>query len=156
MDADHGILTQAWSPIGGIIFCRDGNHGSTLNDPVIGGIATRSRQDPVEVMLSRGLQHGRSVIPKSPNPSRIAENINMSDFELSVDEMAANFRTGSCRSASTQSSDSGCARESHGDLLLLGLYQIISFQSRWRHFDRPQRRPFGHRHPYVAPIGPRT
>ena len=31
--AEHGILTQAWSPIGGITFYRDGSHGSTLDDP---------------------------------------------------------------------------------------------------------------------------
>ena len=37
--AEHGILTQAWSPIGDITFYRDGSHGSTLDDPVIGGIA---------------------------------------------------------------------------------------------------------------------
>src|SRR3954466_200850 len=37
--ADHGIVTQAWSPIGGITFYRDGNHTSTLADPVIGDIA---------------------------------------------------------------------------------------------------------------------
>ena len=41
-DAEHGILTQAWSPIGGITFYRDGSHGSTLQDPVIGGIAART------------------------------------------------------------------------------------------------------------------
>src|SRR3954451_17085961 len=35
----HGILAQAWSPIGGITFYRDGEHTSTLKDPVIGGIA---------------------------------------------------------------------------------------------------------------------
>src|SRR5438067_9723311 len=35
----HGILTQAWSPIGGITFYRDGSHGSTLDDPVIGDLA---------------------------------------------------------------------------------------------------------------------
>jgi diketogulonate reductase-like aldo/keto reductase len=35
-DAEHGILSQAWSPIGGITFYRDGFHGSTLKDPVIG------------------------------------------------------------------------------------------------------------------------
>jgi diketogulonate reductase-like aldo/keto reductase len=39
-------------------------------------------------MLRWGLQHGRSVIPKSTKPSRIAENINVFDFELSGDEMA--------------------------------------------------------------------
>jgi diketogulonate reductase-like aldo/keto reductase len=32
LDAEHGILTQAWSPIGGITFYRDGQHGSTLQD----------------------------------------------------------------------------------------------------------------------------
>jgi diketogulonate reductase-like aldo/keto reductase len=40
-------------------------------------------------MLRWGLQHGRSVIPKSTKPRRIAENINVFDFELSADEMAA-------------------------------------------------------------------
>ncbi len=37
-DAAHGILTQAWSPIGGITFYREGRHSSTLDDPTIGGI----------------------------------------------------------------------------------------------------------------------
>ena len=40
-------------------------------------------------MLRWGLQHGRSVIPKSITPSRIAENVNVFDFELSGDEIAA-------------------------------------------------------------------
>ena len=43
--AEHGILTQAWSPIGGITFYRDGSHGSTLEDPVIGRHRQRPRQD---------------------------------------------------------------------------------------------------------------
>jgi diketogulonate reductase-like aldo/keto reductase len=87
--AGHGILTQAWSPIGGITFYRDGSHGSTLQDPVIGGIATAHGKTPAQVMLRWGLQHGRSVIPKSTKPSRIAENINVFDFDLSTDEMTA-------------------------------------------------------------------
>ena len=87
--AEHGILTQAWSPIGGITFYRDGSHGSTLEDPVIGDIATAHGKTPAQVMLRWGLQHGRSVIPKSTKPSRIAENIDVFDFELSADEMAA-------------------------------------------------------------------
>ena len=87
--AEHGILTQAWSPIGGITFYRDGSHGSTLADPVIGGIATTHGKTPAQVMLRWGLQHGRSVIPKSTKPARIAENIDVFDFELSADEITA-------------------------------------------------------------------
>jgi diketogulonate reductase-like aldo/keto reductase len=86
---EHGILTQAWSPIGGITFYRDGSHGSTLNDAVIGDIAKAHDKTPAQAMLRWGLQHGRSVIPKSTKPSRIAENINVFDFELSVEQMAA-------------------------------------------------------------------
>jgi hypothetical protein len=59
--AEHGILTQAWSPIGGITFYRDGSHGSTLADPVIAGIATTHGKTAAQVMLRWGLQHGRSV-----------------------------------------------------------------------------------------------
>jgi len=89
VNAAHGILTQAWSPIGGITFYRDGSHGSTLDDPVIGDIAKAHGKTPAQVMLRWGLQHGRSVIPKSTKPSRIAENIDVFDFELSADEMAS-------------------------------------------------------------------
>ena len=87
--AERGIVAQAWSPIGGITFYRDGNHSSTLEDPVIGAIATAHDKSPAQVMLRWGLQHGRSVIPKSTKPHRIAENIDVFDFELSSDEIAA-------------------------------------------------------------------
>jgi diketogulonate reductase-like aldo/keto reductase len=87
--AERGILTQAWSPIGGITFYRDGSHGSTLDDPLIGDIATAHAKSPAQVMLRWGLQQGRSVIPKSTKPSRIAENIDVFDFELSPDELSA-------------------------------------------------------------------
>jgi diketogulonate reductase-like aldo/keto reductase len=87
--AEHGILTQAWSPIGGITFYRDGEHTSTLQDPVIGGIASAHGKTPAQVMLRWGIQHGRSVIPKSTKPGRIAENIDVFDFELTADELAA-------------------------------------------------------------------
>ena len=87
--AEHGILTQAWSPIGGITFYRDGSHGSTLEDPVIASVATAHGRTPAQVMLRWGLQHGRSVIPKSTKPSRIAENIDVFDFELSTEQVAA-------------------------------------------------------------------
>jgi diketogulonate reductase-like aldo/keto reductase len=87
--AEHGILTQAWSPIGGITFYRDGEHTSTLDDPVIGKVAGAHDKTAAQVMLRWGIQHGRSVIPKSTKPDRIAENIDVFDFELTADEMSA-------------------------------------------------------------------
>jgi diketogulonate reductase-like aldo/keto reductase len=77
LNAEHCILTQAWSPIGGITFYRDGSHGSTLDDPVIGAIANARGKTPAQVILRWGLQHGRWVIPKSTKPRRIAENIDV-------------------------------------------------------------------------------
>jgi diketogulonate reductase-like aldo/keto reductase len=86
---EHGIVAQAWSPIGGITFYRNGNNSSTLDDPVIGAIAETHSKSPAQVMLRWGLQHGRSVIPKSTKPHRIAENIDVFDFELSDAELKA-------------------------------------------------------------------
>jgi diketogulonate reductase-like aldo/keto reductase len=87
--AEHGILTQAWSPIGGITFYRDSGHASALEDPVIGRIAQARGKSPAQVMLRWGIQNGRSVIPKSTKPERIAENFDVFGFELAADEMAA-------------------------------------------------------------------
>lgn len=89
LGAERGILTQAWSPIGGITFYRDGSHGSTLEDPVIGRIARAHGKSPAQVMLRWHLQQGRSVIPKSTKPQRIVENFDVFDFDLSADELAA-------------------------------------------------------------------
>jgi diketogulonate reductase-like aldo/keto reductase len=89
LGAEHGILTQAWSPIGGITFYRDGQHSSTLQDPVIGKIAKAHGKSPAQVMLRWGVQQGRSVIPKSTKPARIAENLDVFDFDLTADELAA-------------------------------------------------------------------
>jgi diketogulonate reductase-like aldo/keto reductase len=89
LGAARGILTQAWSPIGGITFYRDGDHGSTLDDPVIGRVAQAHGKSPAQVMLRWHLQQGRSAIPKSTKAHRIAENIDVFDFELADDEMAA-------------------------------------------------------------------
>jgi diketogulonate reductase-like aldo/keto reductase len=88
-DAEHGIVTQAWSPIGGITFYREGKHTSTLEDPTIVTIADAHSKSPAQVMLRWHLQQGRSVIPKSTKPRRIAENIDVFDFELSEEELAA-------------------------------------------------------------------
>jgi hypothetical protein len=65
----HGILAQAWSPIGGITFYRDSGHTSALEDPVIGRIAQAHGKTPAQAMLRWGLQHGRSVTPSPSSPS---------------------------------------------------------------------------------------
>ena len=87
-DAEHGILTQAWSPIGGITFYR-GTGKSTLQDPAILAIAGAHGKTAAQVMLRWHLQRGRSVIPKSVRPERIAENFNVFDFDLTTGELAA-------------------------------------------------------------------
>lgn len=89
LDSRHGILNQAWSPIGGITFYRDSGHTSALDDPVIGEISRAHAKSPAQVMLRWGLQQGRSVIPKSTKPERIAQNLDVFDFELAADELAA-------------------------------------------------------------------
>lgn len=85
-DAEHGILTQAWSPIGGITFYR-GSGKSTLQDPAILAIASAHGRTAAQVMLRWHLQRGRSVIPKSVRPDRIAENFDVLGFDLTPDEL---------------------------------------------------------------------
>ena len=89
LNAAHGILTQARSPIGGITFYRgNGPHTSALDDPKIVRIAEAHSKSPAQVMLRWHLQQGRSAIPKSTKPQRIAENFSVFDFELTSDELA--------------------------------------------------------------------
>jgi 2,5-diketo-D-gluconate reductase A len=90
-DAEHGILTQAWSPIGGITFYPGwGEHRkNVLEDSTIGAIAAEHGKTPAQVMLRWQLQHGRSAIPKSTNPDRIAENFDVFDFELTAEQLSS-------------------------------------------------------------------
>ena len=89
-DADLGTLTQAWSPIGGITFDPGWGEGrlSVLEDETIGEIAHAHGKTPAQVMLRWHLQQGRSVIPKSTNADRIAQNIDVFDVELGPDDLA--------------------------------------------------------------------
>lgn len=89
VNAAHGILTQAWSPIGGITSYRDSGHTSTFEDSTIVGIADAHGKSAAQVMLRWHLQEGRSAIPKSVHTQRIAENFDVFDFELTGDELAA-------------------------------------------------------------------
>ena len=87
-NAAHGIITQAWSPMGGITSYRGGG-SSTFDDPVIAQIAAKHDKTPAQVMLRWHLQEGRSAIPKSVKPERIAANFDVFDFELSDDQLNA-------------------------------------------------------------------
>jgi diketogulonate reductase-like aldo/keto reductase len=80
-DAEHGIATEAWSPLG---------QGKGLLDlPEIGRIAREHDRSPAQVVLRWHLQLGNIAIPKSVTPSRIRENFEVFDFELSDSDMAA-------------------------------------------------------------------
>jgi 2,5-diketo-D-gluconate reductase A len=70
---EHGILTEAWSPIA---------QGGVLDDPVITAIADRLDRTPAQVVLCWHIQRGSIVFPKSTTPSRIEENFELFDFEL--------------------------------------------------------------------------
>jgi 2,5-diketo-D-gluconate reductase A len=89
-DAKHGIVTQAWSPIGGITFYPGWGEDrqNVLADPTIAAIAAAHGRSPAQVMLRWHLQQGRSAIPKSTDPGRIAENLAVSDFDLTAAELA--------------------------------------------------------------------
>jgi diketogulonate reductase-like aldo/keto reductase len=86
--AEHGIATQAWSPIGGIT-AYGGAKKRSFDDPTLLEIASRHGKSAAQVMLRWHVQEGRSAIPKSTKPARIAENFDVFDFELSNDEMVA-------------------------------------------------------------------
>jgi diketogulonate reductase-like aldo/keto reductase len=90
-DAEHGILTQAWSPIGGITFYPGWGEDrrNVMTDPAIAAVAQAHGKSPAQVMLRWHLQQGRSAIPKSTNPARIAQNFDVFDFELSAADLAA-------------------------------------------------------------------
>jgi 2,5-diketo-D-gluconate reductase A len=75
-----GIVTEAWSPLA---------RGKLLGDPVIEEIAEAHEKTTGQVVLRWHLQLGNVVFPKSVTPSRIEENFNVFDFELSATEMQA-------------------------------------------------------------------
>ena len=88
MHAEHGIATQAWSPIGGITSYR-GMAKRSFEDPTLLEIAGQYGKSAAQVMLRWHLQEGRSAIPKSAKPARIAENFDVFDFELTREQIDA-------------------------------------------------------------------
>jgi len=79
LHVEHGILTQAWSPIGGITSYR-GAQKRSFDDPTLLEIGRQHGKSAAQVMLRWHLHEGRSAIPKSTKPARIAENFDVFDF----------------------------------------------------------------------------
>jgi 2,5-diketo-D-gluconate reductase A len=79
-DREHGIATEAWSPIA---------QGKVLDDPVIKRIAEALGKTTAQVVLRWHIQRGDIVFPKSVNPERMKSNFEIFDFELSDSDMAA-------------------------------------------------------------------
>ncbi|MGK2309540.1 aldo/keto reductase [Cutibacterium sp. V970] len=78
--ADRGISPEAWSPLG---------QSKDLDNPVITDIARATGKSPAQVVIRWHLQIGNIVFPKSVTPSRIVENLDVLDFELSDEQIAA-------------------------------------------------------------------
>ncbi|WP_330285213.1 aldo/keto reductase [Streptomyces sp. NBC_00588] len=79
--AEQGIATEAWSPLG--------SGKGLLEVPAIVAIAQKHGRTPAQIVLRWHLQIGNIVIPKSVTPSRIKENIEVFDFSLDTEDLAA-------------------------------------------------------------------
>ncbi|WP_416977447.1 aldo/keto reductase [Streptomyces sp. T028] len=79
--AEQGIATEAWSPLG--------QGKGLLEVPAIVAIAQKHNRTPAQVVVRWHLQIGNVVIPKSVTPSRIKENIEVFDFSLDTEDLAA-------------------------------------------------------------------
>jgi diketogulonate reductase-like aldo/keto reductase len=79
-NAEYGIVTEAYSPLG---------VGNLLDNAAIGSVAQAHGKTPAQVLIRWSIQLGNIVIPRSSSPERIAENIDVFDFELSDDEMSS-------------------------------------------------------------------
>jgi 2,5-diketo-D-gluconate reductase A len=77
-DAEHGIATESWSPIA---------RGKVLEDPVLSRIAQVHGKTIAQVTLRWHIQRGDIVFPKSITRSRVEENFDVFDFELSGEEI---------------------------------------------------------------------
>lgn len=83
-NAAHGIVTQSWSPLGG-----NRGAGPLLAEPAIVGVASRLGRTPAQVVIRWHVQQGLVVIPKSSDPVRLAQNLDVFSFELSADDLAS-------------------------------------------------------------------
>jgi 2,5-diketo-D-gluconate reductase A len=76
-----GIVTESWSPIG--------RGDALLRDPAIVAIADAHERTPAQVVLRWHVQHGFIPTPKSGNPERQRENLDVFGFELTAEQITA-------------------------------------------------------------------
>ncbi|MFJ2607030.1 aldo/keto reductase [Streptomyces sp. NPDC087425] len=81
LHAERGIATEDWSPLG--------SGKGLLEVPAIVAIARKHERSPAQIVIRWHLQIGSIVIPKSVTPSRIKENIDVFDFTLDDEDLAA-------------------------------------------------------------------
>ena len=79
--AEHGIATEAWSPIG--------QGQGLLDDRVLAELGQKYGKTPAQIVLRWHVQLGNIVFPKSMRPERMRENIDVYDFELTADDQQA-------------------------------------------------------------------
>ncbi|XP_053384414.1 aldo-keto reductase family 1 member B7-like isoform X2 [Mercenaria mercenaria] len=85
---EKGMVVTAYAPLGAPSRpWRESGEPSPFEDPVLTEIATRKGKSVAQVIIRFHLQNGISVVPKSITPSRIKENIDVFDFELSEEDM---------------------------------------------------------------------
>lgn len=89
-----GIITQAWSPIGGVNrYGQKAKASNEVNDPLsnptVARLAERYGKTPAQIILRWQIELGNSPIPKSVRPERIAENIDVFDFALTSEDVEA-------------------------------------------------------------------
>ncbi|NEG96931.1 aldo/keto reductase [Bifidobacterium sp. SMB2] len=77
-----GIVAEAWSPLGG-------TGGSLLGDPALAEIGAKYGKSPAQVVIRWHIQRGVVVLPKSTHAERIRQNLEVFDFTLTDDDMAA-------------------------------------------------------------------
>lgn len=81
VDRDLGILTQSWSPLG--------RGAELLGTPEVARPADRLGVTPAQVVLRWHHQIGALPIPRSSNPRRQRDNLDIAGFELTTDEVTA-------------------------------------------------------------------
>jgi len=80
-DRAHDIVTVAWSPLG--------QGKDLLNEPVLATIGAKYGKTPAQVVLRWMIELGLVAIPRSSNPKRLTQNLDVFDFALTPDEIAA-------------------------------------------------------------------